>query len=243
MLAIVPQRNNLDRSLYTRQNLLFYAAYHGISRARRERLADEVLERMGLMDQAKAQIDTLSGGQAQRLMIGRALMHRPEVLFLDEPGNGLDPQARLFVHERVASLREEDVTVVLTTHDMEEAAKLCHRVGVIDPGKLLTLGTPAELSGNFAGGGGTATVTADATGHAFAMIRAKLSEVDSTRQVEEVSEAGAFRVCVATGTGAAATLPPVLDALRGFGVAVSDITVSKPGLEDVFIHLTGRGLR
>ena len=118
-VAVVPQRVNLDRSLNARQNLIWHAAYHGVPRRERKALADDLLERMGLANKAKARIDELSGGQAQRLMIARALTHRPEVLFLDEPSTGLDPQARLFVHERIQDLRADGVTVVLTTHDMD----------------------------------------------------------------------------------------------------------------------------
>lgn len=136
-LGVVPQRVNLDRSLSTRDNLIFHAAYHGMSRADRNARADELLERMGLADKASVSVDQLSGGQSQRLMIARGLMHRPEVLFLDEPSTGLDPQARLFVHDRVRALREEGVTVVLTTHDMDEAAKLSDRVGIVDHGRML----------------------------------------------------------------------------------------------------------
>src|SRR5439155_8433196 len=142
LLAVVPQRNNLDRSLNIRQNLMFHAAYHGVGRAERAKRADEILERMGLADRANDKIDFVSGGQAQRVMIARALMHNRKVMFLDEPTTGLDPQARLFVHDRVAGLKREGVTVVLTTHDMDEAAKLCDRSGIIDHGKLLAVDTP-----------------------------------------------------------------------------------------------------
>jgi ABC-2 type transport system ATP-binding protein len=143
--AVVPQRNNLDRSLTLRQNLLFHAGYHGLSGAERRRLADEALEWMGLTDRGGDRGDELSGGQAQRVMIARALMHRPDVLFLDEPATGLDPQARLFIHERVTELTQRGVTVVITTHDMDEAAKLCDRVGIVDHGTLLALDTPQGL--------------------------------------------------------------------------------------------------
>ena len=144
-LGVVPQRVNLDRLLSVRSNLLFHAAYHGLSRADRSARADQLLELMGLADKASHEVDKLSGGQAQRLMIARGLMHRPEVLFLDEPSTGLDPQARLFVHDRVRALRDDGVTVVLTTHDMEEAAKLSDRVGIVDHGRMLTIDTPAAL--------------------------------------------------------------------------------------------------
>jgi ABC-2 type transport system ATP-binding protein len=144
-LAVVPQRVNLDRSLSVRNNLIFHAAYHGVPRAERGPRADAVLERMGLTDKADELVDRLSGGQSQRVMIARGLMHRPEVMFLDEPSTGLDPQARLFVHDQIAELRDEGVTIVLTTHDMEEAAKLSDRVGIMDHGRLLALDTPNGL--------------------------------------------------------------------------------------------------
>lgn len=238
LLAVVPQRNNLDRSLNARQNLLFHAAYHGIGPTERKRLADDILERMGLKDHANALVDTLSGGQAQRLMIARALMHRPKVLFLDEPSTGLDPQARLFVHERVAALHAEGVTVVLTTHDMDEAAKLCDRVGIVDHGKLLTLDTPVELTKSLPGSN-TVSVTVSPNGHDIAKISAGLSEVDGTQRVEEVG--GMYRVY--TDLDTAITLPAVLNVLRDLDVVVSDVAIGKPSLEDVFIHLTGRELR
>ncbi|MDX8036625.1 ABC transporter ATP-binding protein [Lentzea sp. BCCO 10_0856] len=238
LLAVVPQRNNLDRSLNAKQNLLFHAAYHGIGPTERKKLADDILERMGLKDHEKALVDTLSGGQAQRLMIARALMHRPKVLFLDEPSTGLDPQARLFVHERVAALHADGVTVVLTTHDMDEAAKLCDRVGIVDHGKLLTLDTPSELTKSLPGSN-TVSVTVGLNGHEPTRINAGLSEVDGVRRVEEVG--GMFRVY--TDSDTSVTLPAVLNVLRDLDVVVSDVAIGKPSLEDVFIHLTGRELR
>jgi ABC-2 type transport system ATP-binding protein len=238
LLAVVPQRNNLDRSLNARQNLLFHAAYHGIGPRERQELADDILERMGLKDHQNALVDTLSGGQAQRLMIARALMHRPKVLFLDEPSTGLDPQARLFVHERVAALHADGVTVVLTTHDMDEAAKLCDRVGIVDHGKLLTLDTPVELTRSLPGSN-TVSVTVSPNGHEPAKTTKALSEVDGVQRVEEVNNM--FRVY--TDVDTAITLPAVLNVLRDLDVVVSDVAIGKPSLEDVFIHLTGRELR
>jgi ABC-2 type transport system ATP-binding protein len=237
LLAVVPQRNNLDRTLNARQNLLFHAAYHGIGRAERIRLADEILEKMGLQDHAKALVDTLSGGQAQRLMIARALMHRPKVLFLDEPSTGLDPQARLFVHDRVAMLQSEGVTIVLTTHDMDEAAKLCDRVGIVDPGKLLALDSPAELTKSLPGST-TISVTVALNGNAKP-INAKLRELEGVQRVEEFG--GMFRVYA--DSPAAVVMPGVLKALDGLDVPVSDLAIGKPSLEDVFIQMTGRELR
>src|SRR5437764_3866681 len=141
-LAVVPQRSTLT----PRQNLTFHAAYHGVGRAERNARAASLLRQFGLEEQADVKVDWYSGGMAQRLMIARALIHEPEVLFLDEPTTGLDPQARLFVWDRIGDLRKRGVTVVLTTHDMDEAADLCDRVGIVDHGRLLALDPPAALT-------------------------------------------------------------------------------------------------
>ncbi|AHH94256.1 ABC transporter ATP-binding protein [Kutzneria albida] len=247
LLAVVPQRNNLDRSLTVRQNLLWHAAYHGVARAERNRRADEIIERMGLADHRDAAIDKLSGGQAQRVMIARALMHHPKVMFLDEPSTGLDPQARLFVHDRVAQLREDGVTVVLTTHDMDEATKLCDRVGIVDHGKLLALDTPSELTKSLPGSTTvTLTVQLGATGQQA--VADRLSALDKVQRVEQISAAangsapgGQFRVY--TDIEPAVVLPSALNAVADLGCEVTDLAIGKPSLEDVFIHLTGRELR
>jgi len=186
LLAVVPQRNNLDRSLNIRQNLLFHAAYHGVGRAERNRLADEILERMGLTEKASDRIEIVSGGQAQRVMIARALMHKPKVMFLDEPSTGLDPQARLFVHDRITELRDEGVTVVLTTHDMDEAAKLSDRVGIIDHGRLLALDTPDGLMRGLPGST-TLTVTVNLDGRDGGQVADALSHVDGVERVERIT--------------------------------------------------------
>ncbi|MGH3853454.1 MAG: ABC transporter ATP-binding protein [Pseudonocardiaceae bacterium] len=145
LLGVVPQHNNLDRSLSVRQNLLFHAAYHGIPPRVRKPRAEALLEQFALTDRANDKPEFFSGGQNQRMMIARALMHDPKVLFLDEPTTGLDPAARLFVWDRIRELRATGVTIVLTTHDMDEAATLADRVGIIDSGRLLALDTPAAL--------------------------------------------------------------------------------------------------
>lgn len=144
-LAVVAQSPNLDRSLTPRQNLSFHAAYHGMRRAQRRDRSAEILETFGLTDRADDKLLKLSGGMIQRLMIARALMHDPEVLFLDEPTTGLDPQSRLFLWEQVGRMRKRGVTIVLTTHDMGEAAALCDRVGIVDHGRMLALDSPANL--------------------------------------------------------------------------------------------------
>ncbi|HET8680254.1 MAG TPA: ATP-binding cassette domain-containing protein, partial [Micromonosporaceae bacterium] len=126
-IGVVTQTNTLDRQVTVRQNLLYHAAYHDVPAAMRRRRADELLEMFDLTAHANEGVDRVSGGQAQRLQIARALMHDPQVLFLDEPSTGLDPQVRLFVWEQVRKLRDTGVAVLLTTHYMEEAAQLSDR--------------------------------------------------------------------------------------------------------------------
>ena len=244
MLGVVPQRPNLDRSLDARANLVWHAAYHGVPRARRGPLADELLERMGLTEKASTNPDELSGGQAQRLIIARGLMHDPQVLFLDEPSTGLDPQARLFVHDRVAELAASGVTVVLTTHDMDEAAKLSDRVGIVDHGRLLALDTPAAL---VAGLSGSATVDLEVTGADGGVLRERLVGVRGTAGAEVLdageSQGGGVRLRARVDGEAGAALPGLLDEVAAAGGRVLDVALGEQTLEDVFIDLTGRGLR
>ncbi|GLZ46152.1 ABC transporter ATP-binding protein [Actinomycetospora sp. NBRC 106375] len=245
VLGVVPQRPNLDRSLDARGNLVWHAAYHGVPRARRRALADELLDRMGLAEKASTNPDELSGGQAQRLIIARGLMHDPQVLFLDEPSTGLDPQARLFVHDRVTELAASGVTVVLTTHDMDEAAKLADRVGIVDHGRLLALDTPSELVAALPG---EATIDLTLTGADVGALRGRLTEVRGVAGVEEIAgeaglDGGATHLRVSVDGEAGAALPPVLGTVADAGATVSQVELGEPTLEDVFIDLTGRGLR
>lgn len=247
-VAVVPQHINLDRSLNARQNLVFHASYHGLARAERNRLADELLSRMGLEDKAKAHIESLSGGQAQRLMIARALIHRPEVLFLDEPSTGLDPQARLFVHDRIRDLRAEGVTVVLTTHDMDEAQKLSDRVGVVDHGRLLTLDTPDALISALPGTGAV-DATLGPNGHDEQRLSALLSDVDGVEGVEPITDAAGsgderqLRLRLYVAGEPASLLGPITSVLHEREVPVRGLALGSATLEDVFIDLTGRELR
>src|SRR5882757_1098042 len=249
-VAVVPQHNNLDRSLNVRDNLIFHARYHRVPGRQIARLADDALERLSLTSDAGRQVRQLSGGQCQRVMIARALMHRPEVLFLDEPVNGLAPSARIFVHERVAELHRDGTAVVITTHDMEEATKLCHRVGIVDHGRMLALDTPAALvrtmPGNIA-----VTVLVQRSDAAGQQARELLAQgVPSVARVEILGADDA-----ASGTGDEVTLRPyaeasaprlvkaMLDVLIDADWDVRDVSIGRPGLEDVFIELTGRDLR
>ncbi|GLY22713.1 ABC transporter ATP-binding protein [Micromonospora sp. NBRC 101691] len=272
LLAVVPQRVNLDRSLTVRENLLFHSAYHRMPRSQRLRRADELLEQMGLAEHAKSRTDFLSGGLAQRTMIARALMHEPRVLFLDEPSGGLDPQSRLFVHDRIAELKRAGVTVVVTTHDMDEAEKLCDRVGIVDHGKLLTLGTPAALTRTLPGSSTLTLVVA--AGAPAEEVQAALDAIPDVERVERLRPGGGPTAPTApmpmmpgmppmpmpapvattdpdaslsfrlyTSGAPANAVPMALKILTDLNCAVSDLSIGQPSLEDVFIHLTGRELR
>lgn len=179
--AVVPQHNNLDRSLTPRQNLLYHAAYHGVPRADRHRRAQRLLTEFGLDRQADARVELFSGGMAQRLMIARALMHDPRVVFLDEPTNGLEPQARLLIRTRIRELRERGVTVVLTSHEMSEVAELADRVAIVDHGRLIALDTPTNLVRGLAGRAVLDVTVRPGPGDDAAGLLAALSELDGVR--------------------------------------------------------------
>ena len=250
--AVVPQRNNLDRSLSIRNNLVFHAAYHGIPGREREARADELLEQFGLLERADSKPDFFSGGQAQRVMIARALMHAPRVLFLDEPTTGLDPAARLFVWDRLRELERGGVTIVLTTHDMDEAAALATRVGIMDRGKLLALDTPAALMRSLPGRT-TLELGTDAGTESSEGVIAALAELPGVERVEQVQapvdnpggngSAAEIRVRLYVSGDAPPLVAPAATLLGREGRTLTDVRLGTPTLEDVFIHLTGRTLR
>ena len=144
-LGVVPQENNLDTELKVRENLLVYGRYFGLPRARVARRADELLEFAQLADKAGAKVDDLSGGMKRRLTIARALINDPRILLLDEPTTGLDPQARHILWDRLFRLKEQGTTLLLTTHYMDEAEQLCDRLVVVDKGRIMAEGSPADL--------------------------------------------------------------------------------------------------
>jgi lipooligosaccharide transport system ATP-binding protein len=146
LIGVVPQENNLDPDLNVLRNLITYASYYGIPKARAARRAAELLDFIGLTERADTRIDELSGGMKRRLMIARSLLHEPRLLVLDEPTTGLDPQVRQEIWQKLEELRRvSGVTILLSTHYMEEAEKLCERLVVIDQGKILAAGTPRDL--------------------------------------------------------------------------------------------------
>ena len=244
VLGVVPQQNNLDRSLSVRQNLLFHASYHGVPADARQRRADALLEQFGLADRPDGRPDDFSGGQIQRMMIARTLMHAPSVLFLDEPSTGLDPAARLFLWEKVAELKAAGTTVVITTHDMDEAATLSDRVAIIDHGTLLALDTPARLvQGMSRERTLDCTVEPGPTGDPVTVGLA-LGSLAGVRSADQLDDpAGGWRFRVAVDGDAAGYVAPVAQLVHEAGGRLTDVRLGEPNLEDVFIHLTGRALR
>jgi ABC-2 type transport system ATP-binding protein len=232
-IGIVPQRPNADRSLNVLENLQFHAAYFGIPLAAATKRAHELLEKLGLSEKVSAKLDEMSGGQQQRLMIVRALMHEPDILFLDEPTVGLDPQARLGLWDILRDLHKQGRTIVMTTHYMDEADRLCERLAIIDQGKLLALDTPAALKAKAPGG---------------TMLELVL-DGDATAAAEKVKGIAGLERTTARGpvvqsfssTGGR-LLPAMIEAAESTGSGVKDIHLLPPSLETLFVSLTGRKL-
>ncbi len=232
-IGVVPQRANPDRGLNVVENLVFHASYFGVPRAEATRRADALLERLGIAEKRNAKVDQLSGGQQQRLMIARALTHEPQILFLDEPTVGLDPQARLALWDILRDLHRQGRTIVMSTHYMEEADQLCDRLAIIDRGKLLALDTPSNLKEK-APGDTLVEVTFDDD-------TAPLAE--AARTVEGVSSAEARGPLLRVySRRAGEVIPGLLAAGEAHGRHVRDIHLSRPSLETLFISLTGRKL-
>ena len=152
LIGVVPQRPNLDFSLTAREILTFHGAYFQVPLMLRQQRSADLLDRFKLADRANEMLPGFSGGMLQRLSIARAMMHDPEVLFLDEPSAGLDPQTRLLLWDMVREYNARGKTILLTTHNMEEADSLCHRLAIVDHGKIIALGTPQELKQSIPGG-------------------------------------------------------------------------------------------
>jgi ABC-2 type transport system ATP-binding protein len=189
-IAVVPQQSNLDRSLKVREILTFHAAYHSVPRKEREAKADQLLEELGLGERKNEKVNRYSGGMAQRLMIARALMHSPDVLFLDEPTNNLDPQSRLFLWDRIRELNRQGLSILLTTHDMDEADKLCERIAIMDHGKILVNNTSAELKKLIPGGNALEIrvfVPDDAAADGRARLKRTLELLPGVSKVEEMA--------------------------------------------------------
>ncbi len=233
--GIVSQQNTLDRQLTVWENLYFHGRLFGINAKESRRRSDELLEDFSLTKWAKASVYALSGGMAQRLMVARAIFHRPAVLFMDEPTAGLDPQSRLALWDMLQGLNASGQTVVLTTHYMEEADQLCDRVAIMDHGRILALDTPTNLKKS-TGADTIVTVKVMNDGERLAKeLTRALQGVIGTRVADNVVSLHV--------RGVDRLVPRVVNVAEDAKVEILDLAVAEPSLETVFINLTGKELR
>ncbi len=227
-IGVVPQENNLDDDLQVRENLLVYGRYYDLPRKIALRRANELLEFVQLTEKIDSRVEQLSGGMKRRLLIARALINDPDIVVLDEPTAGLDPQARHLVWERLRELAHEGKTLVLTTHYMEEAARLCDRLVIMEGGKIIARGSPKQL-------------VEEHVSPQVLEFRARDEDIGRLRPVLEswadaVEESGGALVAYT------ADADGLLEETRSSGVAVENTIYRQAGLEDVFLRLTGRRL-
>ena len=235
LIGVVAQRPNLDFSLTAREILLFHGAYFGLDAAEREKRADALLERFKLTDRANQLVRGFSGGMMQRLSIARAMMHDPQVLFLDEPSAGLDPQTRLLLWEIIREYNQSGKTILLTTHNMEEADALSDRLAIIDHGRNIALGTPGELKASVPGG----YLLRLRFGVHSPELLEKLRSLPGVREVRAIEPNGADVYADRGGS----LIPEIASAAAASGAELNDVHISEPSLENLFLHHTGRSLR
>ena len=235
VIGVVTQQNTLDRALTVWENLFYHGRFFGISGKESRAEADRMLETFHLSKWGKASVYALSGGMAQRLMVARAILHRPAVLFLDEPTAGLDPQSRIALWEILSELHGAGQTILLTTHYMEEADQLCDRLAIMDHGKVLALDTPSGLKASV---GADTIVTVQADGDLTELAALLKRRVRGVTRSDQVDTSVQLHV-----KGAGSVLPQVVTVAEHGGFRVIDLSVAEPTLETVFITLTGKDLR
>lgn len=235
LIGVVPQTNTLDRSLSVAENLVFHGRFFGMSARTARAETDRLLALFRLDERADAPVVALSGGMAQRLMVARAVMHRPRVLFLDEPTAGLDPQSRIALWEILRDLHTDGQTILLTTHYMEEADELCDRLAIIDQGSVIALDTPERLKRSV---GADTVITITAEGDLASLGELLCQRVPGA--IDATVSNGVLQLGVASADG---VLPTVVTVSDEAGHHVRDLRVDEPTLEDVFIRLTGKDLR
>jgi len=235
LIGVVPQRPNLDFSLTAREILIFHAAYFGIGSRQRNERADALLEKFKLTERANQMVRGFSGGMMQRLSIARAMMHDPQVLFLDEPSAGLDPQTRILLWEIIREYHQAGRTVLLTTHNMEEADGLCQRLAIIDHGHVIALGTSVELKASVPGG----YLLRLRFGNQTAELLQRLQSLAGVREVRATDSMGADVYADRGGS----LIPEIASLAAIAGAELSDVHISEPSLENLFLHHTGRSLR
>jgi ABC-2 type transport system ATP-binding protein len=235
VIGVVPQTNTLDRALNVWENLYYHGRFFGMSAKAARAAADQLLVQFRLTNKAKVSVMELSGGMAKRLMVARALMHHPPVLFLDEPTAGLDPQSRIALWEILRDLHTKGQTILVTTHYMEEADSLCDRLAIMDHGRVLVIDKPQTLKESVSADS-VVTVSASGDLDAFAVILQE--RVQGVTRSQRVDNTVQLHV-----KGTNGILPKVFAAAEQAGFNVTDLSVNKPTLETVFINLTGKDLR
>jgi lipooligosaccharide transport system ATP-binding protein len=228
-LGVVPQQDTLDLELTVRENIIIYGRYFGLSRKELRGRADELLEFVQLTDRADSRVDPLSGGMKRRLTIARSLVNDPDLLLLDEPTTGLDPQARHTVWDRLFRLKQRGVTLILTTHYMDEAEQLCDRLVVMDKAKIVAEGSPRELIGRYS--------TREVVELRFAVDEQPEQMATRINGLARRLEVLPDRLLLYTDDGDATA-----GRVHDFGLAPDSVLVRRSTLEDVFLHLTGRTL-
>ncbi|MDK2915709.1 MAG: type transport system ATP-binding protein [Euryarchaeota archaeon] len=232
-IGIVFQEDVLDRDLTVRETMEFHGRIYGIPREERRRRIDDLLRIVELESKLDERTKNLSGGMKRRLQIARGLMTQPEVLFLDEPTQGLDPQTRMRIWDYIRRVNEAGTTIFLTTHYMEEADMLSDRISIIDHGRIVVSGTPAGLKNAL----GEDVVYLETDDDRTA--RDALRGIEEIRSVTESSRG----LSVTISADGSHCLPRIIDAVRGAGVGISSVNLKKPTMDDVFVHYTGRELR
>jgi ABC-2 type transport system ATP-binding protein len=229
LIGVSPQDTVLSERLNCWENLALIGKVHGLSSKEVKRRSKELLETMGLMERSKDQVRKFSGGMKRRLSIAMALVHDPELLFLDEPTLGLDPQARRAVWEYIAQLKGKK-TILLTTHYMEEADSLSDRIGIIDEGRVVALGTPQELKTDLLKMHSMVVSAENITAEVIADLQSKYSRVDEVNGELKISHKDL-------------DFKEIVDYLHSRGVIIYSAALEQPTLEDVFIQITGKRLR
>jgi ABC-2 type transport system ATP-binding protein len=235
LIGVVPQDIALYEDLTGRENLLFWGRMYGLKGSALDKRVDEVLELVGLADRQKDRIDKYSGGMKRRVNIGAALLHKPRFLYLDEPTVGIDPQSRRSILDGVKDLNASGVTVLYTTHYMEEAQELSHRIGIMDKGKMIAVGTQEELV-RLVGERTRIDLTLDREAETLAEQWRKLPGVSSVSKPENE------RMWLGV-EDANKLMTQLFDTARSAGARITEISLAEPNLEMVFLHLTGRALR
>jgi ABC-2 type transport system ATP-binding protein len=236
MIGVVPQDLALYEDLNARENLIFWGQMYGLSGGLLASRVDEVLEQIGLTDKAKNRVKTYSGGMKRRVNIGVGLLHKPRLLFMDEPTVGIDPQSRRAILDTVKGLNQQGMTVLYTTHYMEEAEELSNRVGIIDHGELIALGTQKELTQQV--GQVETLILHVGENEDPETLAAALKSMDGVKQAEAADHKVSI-ICA----NAKDILASVVGRANERGIKIRSIDIHEPNLEAVFLHLTGRALR